>query len=129
VPKRTRLIDPLGFRWNVHEVTPESGDREGIREGAPAPGEGSLYFFSRYWTRKLSVYPPNWLELTPEELERLRQQAVPLSRPDPKRAELTDRAAAVSRWDERPRPKAQWESTGTSSDQWDGGSTEVPPQP
>ncbi len=99
--KRTRLTDAQGFTWNVHEVTQKGRTLETAGGGVTTSRESSLYFFSRYATKKLSRYPANWTELTAAELEKLRAQALPLTGPWPSAVELADHGAAVEQWDER----------------------------
>lgn len=116
--KQARLIDPTGFSWKVQEVTTPGGADDSPAASGAAPSESSLYFFSRYATRKLSVYPANWLELPAAELERLRQEALPVSRFDVPDAPLEDRDAALAIWHEpspvQPSTPASPPSTGSA---------------
>ena len=111
--KRTRLIDSLGFHWSVHEVTPPAdGALKLAEESLTRSLQSSLYFFSRYATKKLSVYPPNWLELPAAELEQLRQKALPVSQPPDVVARVIEQDAAIGVSDERSQvptsPRVGW---------------------
>ena len=99
--KRTRLTDAQGFTWNVHEVTQKGRTLETADGGVTRSRESSLYFFSRYATKKLSRYPANWTELTAAELEQLREQALPLTGSWPSYVGLADYGAAIELWDEQ----------------------------
>ena len=99
--KRTRLTDAQGFTWNVHEVTQQGRTLETADGGVTTSRESSLYFFSRYATKKLSRYPANWTELTAAELEKLREEALPLTGSWSSAGGLANHGAAIGLWDER----------------------------
>ncbi len=71
-----RYIDSAGWAWEVCEVVAPVAP---VRADAPPldddGGLGSLYFFSRLGTRRLSAYPDSWSHLTKPDLERLCHEA------------------------------------------------------
>jgi hypothetical protein len=76
---RSRFVDGRGFAWQIREVRPPARTSRGrsAREGG---GRASwLYFFSRFGTKRLADYPPNWSELPSLELERLFRTATTLA--------------------------------------------------
>lgn len=73
-----RYIDSAGWAWEVCEVVAPAAPP--VRADAPPPADedgalGSLYFFSRLGTRRLSAYPDSWSHLTKPDLERLCHEA------------------------------------------------------
>ena len=66
-----KFVDSLGWAWDVHEV--RANERRQATDVPPSGDEtkGTLYFFSRYVTKKLSEYPRAWRSASHGELERL----------------------------------------------------------
>jgi hypothetical protein len=77
--------DSEGVRWRVWDVVPDSpgilasdpADHDAHRSTRLTPGleGGWLAFEHGSRKRRLSPIPPDWERLSPEELERLRDQA------------------------------------------------------
>jgi|SRR5579884_1389308 len=93
--------DPTGRQWNVWSVQPEYAERRRTTpdSGTRVPAQdrrvqktfrvplgkvwaaGWLVFETANEKRRLAPVPPNWMELSDAELERLRQQATVTPRP------------------------------------------------
>lgn len=71
------FTDRFGFRWQVCELPARTPGRVVAADLAPRGG-GELYFFARGTTLVLRDYPAEWGDMSPRELERLREGAVVL---------------------------------------------------
>jgi hypothetical protein len=67
VPEKVRFLEAEGHRWRVHEVPAPEFDRR--------RGGTHLLFYAEMVMRRVRTFPPNWNDLTDEELYALTDQA------------------------------------------------------
>jgi hypothetical protein len=88
------FVDKQGVAWKVWDITPESMHPVTVREFFLGEyQEGWLAFESPDERRRLADWPPNWAELSDEELGRLCDRA----KPAPKRSAQETHSGAFRR--------------------------------
>jgi hypothetical protein len=100
MPHRT-YTDPLGRQWDVWSVQPEYAERRRTpaagtvvlpneerrtHKGFRVPlgrtwAEGWLVFETAGEKRRLAPFPPDWIQLSDAELDKLRERATVTARP------------------------------------------------
>ena len=75
------LTDSDGVEWTVFEVKRQAVTKDRWSYLPEAFGDGWLCFESETSKRRLTPVPPRWREFGDDELERMLDQAKPVSRP------------------------------------------------
>ena len=75
------FVDQDGVEWRVWSVTIDQIYSQGVRAGfLGALQDGWLCFEAASERRRLAAYPPNWYDMSNDELVELLGQATPVPR-------------------------------------------------
>lgn len=83
------LTDSTGTQWTVFEVKRQSSSKDRWTYLPEEFGDGWLCFESDVSKRRLTPVPPRWREYGDDQLERMLEQAQPVTR-RPTKEERTD---------------------------------------